>query len=202
VDQKQRPKKQRWRRKEKSSTAYSIPLCFGLVLNAQRSANAWWMDRQKVHDLIAAFSIGSTIPEACGHAGITIRQYKYFTQVHPDFIEARRGFVVKPSMIARIAIMQAINAGDVKMSWKYLAKTSPEEFGSPSRIAAAERKRELTQQQEKSAKDRSESLKMSAEEEDLYNKLVLARMKRIQESARERVRQEQVKGNKPKHDAQ
>ena len=110
--------------------AYSMTLAFGIPLHVKQSANAWWMSKEKLQNLIAAFSIGCTIPEACLHAGITVKQYKYFVQLYPDFKEARKGYRSTPVLLARKVIVNAIRKGDVKVSMWYLSKTRPEEFGN------------------------------------------------------------------------
>ena len=96
------------------------------------SANAWWMDRTKMDALIYAFRIGGTIPEACATAGITLRQYKYFTSLHPWFHEAREMYKCYLTILARKTIAQAIEQGDVKASFRYLEKHD-ESWGRPKR---------------------------------------------------------------------
>ncbi len=117
-------------KKQKDLIAYSLPnLAFGYTLDVKNSANAWWMDQAKVHMLMAAFQIRATIQEACLHAGITEKQYKYFVQHHPVFTEIRKGLLLIPGMHAKIAISKAIKAGDMKTIWWFASKTMPE-FGA------------------------------------------------------------------------
>jgi hypothetical protein len=111
--------------------AYKRKLAFGIELEVKASANAWWMDPSKLNILIAVFSIAGTIPEACLAAGITIKQYKYFVLLHPEFSEARKGYKLLPVMKARRTIVNNLDNPRVAM-W-YLTRTRPEEFGPPSR---------------------------------------------------------------------
>ncbi|MCC6405079.1 MAG: hypothetical protein IT405_01690 [Candidatus Yanofskybacteria bacterium] len=189
MDQGQEPKKRRWRRKEKPSTVYSIALPFGLVLHVKKSTAAWWMDQQKVHMLIAAFSIGSTIPEACSYAEISVRQYKYFVQEYPVFAEARKGYVSKLSIMAKMAIVKAIKAGDLKTAWKWLEKKDPE-FARPSRRKKGVREERIEQRRKENEEwNRQHGIKpaeISDEELQALEQLRAARRKRIQEEARKR----------------
>ncbi len=129
------------------SIAYIIPsLPFGIKLAVKKSANAWWMDQSKVHELFAGFSIGLKIEEACSHIGITVRQYKYFVQLHPQVTEIRKGFTLSPSIKARMTIISALNKGNLKVSKWWLEKKNPEEFGKPSVRNGRLAKRQQTQQ--------------------------------------------------------
>lgn len=137
---------------KKLRTAYIIPsLPFGINLEVKQSANAWWMDRNKVHQLFAAFSIRTTIPQACAHVGISLRQYKYFASLHPEIKEIREGFQLLPNIQAQKTIIKALSEGNVKIARWWLEKKDPEEFSSPSRrkgvrqIRREERLREIAQ---------------------------------------------------------
>lgn len=176
----QKSKKRQWKRKEKPTILYSVPLPFGLVLNAKQSANAWWVDQQRVDKLITAFKIGSTIPEACSYAQITLRQYKYFVKMHPEFVEARRGLIITPDMLAKMTIIRAINKGDVKTARWWLKRKTPEEFGTPSQIAAANKKHIIEEQK----MQRLENIQISDEEKEHLEKLRIARRKRIEQQAK------------------
>lgn len=125
--------KRKWVRKAGlPAIAYTIPLPFGEVLQVKTTSNAWWMDPQKIHSLIAAFRIGLTIDYACLLSGITTKQYKYFIQLHPNFTQARRGYNMEPDLRARITVAKALEK-DVKIAKWWLERKLPEEFGSFSR---------------------------------------------------------------------
>jgi hypothetical protein len=115
--------------KNKEAIAYTIPITKDLNIEVQESANAWWLDRQKIHNLIAAFSVDATIREACASAGVTEKQYKYFAELHPIIREVRNFLETRNILKARISIINAINNGNIKVSMWYLEKKRPEEFG-------------------------------------------------------------------------
>lgn len=131
--------------------AYTISLR-GKDLKVLYSANAWWMDRTKIPMLIAAFGINATILEACAYAEITLKQYKYFTSLHPEFNEIKELYKAKLTLAARKAIADGIEheVGNkkVKLAQWYLSKKLPDEFGKPSvkrakLLTAEQRQREL-----------------------------------------------------------
>ena len=93
---------------EEKEIAYTVKdKCFGefSVLN---SANAWWIDRVKVDDLIKAYKIDCTDEEACSDAGISIDQYKYFKEKHPNFSTVKQACKQIPFLKARRTINTAI----------------------------------------------------------------------------------------------
>lgn len=149
-----------------SRIAYTVPAPFGINLKVLYSANAWWMDQTKFYRLIAAFSIGATIKEACSAAKISLRQYKYFTSLHPEFREARKGYECDLGLRAKFNLAKAIHGGGVdeeviEISKQYLIKTEPEIYGRPSR-----RKEQKMTKREK----RIEELKArSKNEEDVHS---------------------------------
>lgn len=76
---------------ENFKVAYVIPSRWdGMDLEVRLTANAWWKDPTKVVSLLDAFdNHQANIDQACYAAGISIRQYKYFAQLHP-LINKRR----------------------------------------------------------------------------------------------------------------
>lgn len=46
---------------------------------------AWWKDVGKVKELIRAFKNGHSVEKAIVYAGISMDQYRYFKQMHPEF---------------------------------------------------------------------------------------------------------------------
>lgn len=50
---------------------------------------AWWKDSDRVRQLFNAFKAGSNRERACVRAGISIDQYKYFCEKHPQFLVER-----------------------------------------------------------------------------------------------------------------
>ncbi len=101
----------------------------GVVLNVRHSANGWWMDKDKMYRLIAAFQIDATLEEACGFAGITLREYKYFASLHPKIRKMREICGTFLIIKARKRIADEIETGGWRVSMRYLEKKCPEEFG-------------------------------------------------------------------------
>lgn len=175
-EQLQSPKKRRYKKKD-LGIAYSIPLSFGLVLEAKESANAWWMDSQKVQNIIASFRIGLSIPHACAYVGITLRQYKYFVKLHPVFKEARRGFILEPDIKARMTLINALSKGNIKVSWQWLEMYDPEFARTPKNPQPQEPPRQLPTQQ----RQESEAM-ISPEELDALKRLKAIRAKQEREA--------------------
>lgn len=134
-------------------------------LEVLHSANAWWMDRQKVHDLLAAFKFCCTIEEACINAGITLAQYKYFAKLHPVIDEIRDDYKHMVNSRARqIMVREATTSAGGARHW--LGRKKPEEFGSTSRRESTSLRMELQESQkamkEAIARDRIEYSKDDA----------------------------------------
>ncbi len=101
-------------------------------LEIRKTANAWWLDKNKIYKLLAAFAAEATIPEACVFVDITERQYKYFAKLHPRIRELRRDYRNMNILRARKNVIEGLK-GDKRFSLKYLEKKLPSEFGTPSR---------------------------------------------------------------------
>lgn len=167
---------------KKQKIAYTLSPT-GINLEVKHSANAWWMDRQKLHDLISVFSLGATIREARGYVGISEMQYKYFVREHPTFNEIRERLVLTPQINARITVVRALGT-DPKMAWWWLKKKCPEEFGSPSQIRRGQIRRERKGRMEANI-DNDLNTELSKEEKDALDVLRKARQKRITDRARQ-----------------
>ena len=108
--------------------AYTIKdVCFGSfdVLN---SANAWWLDKIKVVNLINHFKIDGTQEEACSVAGITKAQFDYFVEKHPIFSDIMGACRELPNIKARTTVNNNLNKVDC--AFKYLEKKRKKEFGN------------------------------------------------------------------------
>lgn len=118
------------KRREKQEFVYIIPGPRNyLTLKVLRSANAWWMDGEKLFRLLNAFdNYGASISEACALADVTIRQYKYFANLHPLIYERRTYMRNTVSLRAKIERAKRIQNGDKKVSKKYLAEKYPLEY--------------------------------------------------------------------------
>lgn len=115
------------------SVAYIIPdLPGGINLHIKRSANAWWMNREKVYAILFSFKINSTIKEACRFARITERQYKYFRKYHPQIDELHENYLHLINMRALRVVVNSLDK-DVKSAWWWLERRCPQEFGRRKR---------------------------------------------------------------------
>lgn len=117
------------------------------TLKVQKSANAWWLDRGKLNNLITALKYGSTIKEASFSAGISVDQYKYFIECHPNFSTIVEACRQMPVLIARKTIVERLDK-DPKLAKWYLEKKRSEEFGRnaeevASGLRAAEMRAEM-----------------------------------------------------------
>ena len=93
-------------------------------LQVRFSANAWWMDRLKIARLIAGLEIGKSLPDSCKYAGVSLRQYKYFLDHHPDF-NLLRNYV--NNQVFRAIERSVINRAmyDPRFAFRYLERTDP-----------------------------------------------------------------------------
>jgi hypothetical protein len=95
------------------------------VLN---TANGWWIDKTKVDRLITAFKLDCTIQEACVYAGISIRSYQYFNELHPDFCNIIDACRQLPSLKARETVVKKM-AESYANAVDYLKRKKKDEFG-------------------------------------------------------------------------
>lgn len=65
--------------------AYRISDKYFEPFDIYKSANAWWMNRIKVEGLVKSLKNGYSITESCISISISLAQYKYFCEIHPDF---------------------------------------------------------------------------------------------------------------------
>lgn len=112
--------------------AYTIRLKSGREFDVRESANAWWLEQHKVDSLLFALGTGSTVDEACDHAGITQRQFKYFARLHPELAEIRKSFDSYPKIRARLTLRNSLD--NPKYAMSYLERKLPAEFGNPDKV--------------------------------------------------------------------
>ena len=175
--------------KKPPAIAYSLSLPFGATLHVKKSANAWWMDQQKVHALTEAFRFRLTIPEACLHAGITVKNYEYFVEVHPQFREAKEGYGLDPDIRAKVTIVKSVNNGDIKAARWWAVHKMRDEFGPPSRRSQRIKDLEFSQRDEPVRYSPEIEEKMRLEE----RRHALAMQGLIAESRREKSRKQTTK---------
>ena len=100
-----------------------------LTLEVRWSANAWWMDGPTLYRLLAQLDSGDVgLQEACAKAGITIRQYNYFANLHPLIEERRNLKEMERSMAAKSALVAGVMKGDKRSVIKYLRMKEPEVY--------------------------------------------------------------------------
>jgi hypothetical protein len=99
-----------------------------LMLEVRYSANAWWMDKEKVFILLRAFKEMTRLRDACVMAGITLKQYRYFARLHPIIEERRKVPYLVAGLKVKMTWVKSINAGDKRASMKWLEITAPETF--------------------------------------------------------------------------
>ena len=78
--------------------------------------------------LAQAFSIGSTIAEACFFAGIAESTYYEWIKVDPALSEKHKGLKERPVLKARQTVVSAMNNGDVATAKWYLERKRKQEF--------------------------------------------------------------------------
>jgi len=120
--------------KEVLKPGYSLYFPFGSErkIDIQPTANAWWADQAKVHQFLIVIGMDCTIAEACIHSGITIKQYKYFQKLYPEFKELMDAYKALQTLRARQTIAEALDKP--KMAMRYLETFKPDEFGKTKRV--------------------------------------------------------------------
>ena len=122
--------------KKKDPYAYTITdKVFG-EFKVLSTANAWWLTSTKVEALINAYKYGCRNEEAWISAGITDRQFYYFTDKHPEFCGVIKACKEIPNLKARQTVVTQI-ATDGNLAFKYLERKLPEEFGAKNNIGIA-----------------------------------------------------------------
>ncbi len=106
-----RPRKRgpKLKKKTEPEVLYKIidPL-FGqleIMTSPKADQKGWWENRATVERLISAWKLDPTIIEACGYAGITIDQYKYFIEKYPECSAIKELCNSWPAMKARNTII-------------------------------------------------------------------------------------------------
>src|ERR1700679_345216 len=97
----------------------------GEAFAVKQSANAWWMERVKVYALLLAFRYGANVKNACIFAGISIEQWKYFNEMHPDFYTLKERISAVMVIRAGFVINNAIEQGNAKIALRWLACHDP-----------------------------------------------------------------------------
>ena len=121
--------------------AYTIKdKAFG-ELEIKNSPNAWWLDKTKVEALLNVCKLDATVEECCYHTGITVRQYQYFNELHPDFCHIKAQLNQYPFLKARKKIVEGIdekfeNAMEYMKRKKKLEFSERQEIENPAQTEA------------------------------------------------------------------
>jgi hypothetical protein len=93
----------------------------------KNSANAWWLERHKIENLINAFKYDYPVKSACTLANITERQYKYFIELHPEFRDVKE--YCESMLVIRAQKTLIDNLWRPEIALKWLEKKKPEDWG-------------------------------------------------------------------------
>jgi len=116
--------------------AYEInDKAFG-IFKALNTANGWWLDRIKLDNLISAYKIDCTDEEACAYAGISLAQYKYFKELHPEFSDVKSACKQLPFLKARKTINEGLN--EVENARWYMERKKKSEFSARTELSGPE----------------------------------------------------------------
>ena len=112
------------------SGSYKVPYPFGKdrYIEIKPTANAWWMDQARVFSLLDSFRNRLTIEEACLRADVTVRQYKYFVEIHPEFNEIRVAYRSLAHIEAKRTLIDGIR-GNVDQARWWATHMMKDEFG-------------------------------------------------------------------------
>jgi hypothetical protein len=104
---------------------------FQVMKPLQEGRPAWWSDRTKVLKLIEAFKMDLTINEASIYVGITVKQYQYFCQIHPIFVDLKARLKGILAIAAKQGLVRDISGKDNYRSrqW-YLERKQPRLYGN------------------------------------------------------------------------
>lgn len=118
--------------------AYSVKRDHVPELNIKSTANAWWLDQIKVGRLIDAFENSATIEEACVYAKITVAQYRYFTDIHPDFPQIKDALIQLPNIKTKQVLVKSLQEGALNTAMWWAERKMKKEFSTRQEITGPE----------------------------------------------------------------
>lgn len=118
---------------KKDPIAYTIEDKYFGKLKVLKSANAWWMDKTKVDNLIRGFKMDCKLKECLVLAGISQRQFEYFKEKHEDFCGVLEALRQLPITQARQTVIVGIQK-DPNLAFRYLERKAPDEFKEKKEI--------------------------------------------------------------------
>lgn len=113
--------------------AYKIEDASFGYLSIRKTANAWWLNREKVLKLIQGLKMDCKPAELRLLAGISRNQYDYFMKIHPEFSAIFEDFRSNPVLRARATVYSGLNK-DANIAFKYLERKAPDEFKEKTEI--------------------------------------------------------------------
>lgn len=115
--------------------AYTIKdAAFG-EFHIKNSANAWWLDRIKVEKLLDAYKFECTDIQARVYAGISLGQFNYFKDQHPEFSDVKQHLLQVLSLKARATFGKWVENGDREATMTVLKKNHKQEFAGQLNLA-------------------------------------------------------------------
>lgn len=100
------------------------------------TANAWWIDQQKLTRLVDAYKFYATDDQACFYAGITLGQLRYFQEQHPDFFSIKHAAKQDPNLRAKKTIVKNIDSDKDTARW-WLERTEKDTFNTRNEVTGA-----------------------------------------------------------------
>ena len=133
-----KPTKKPTKRAKKGAYEYLNEVAYEIVdqkygiFEVRKTANAWWLDKEKVTDLIKAKKLGAQDETACYYVGITKAQLDYFMEVHDHFSEFFELLKEHPKLKALNTIVD--NLKDPAMARWYAERKMKGEFSARSEL--------------------------------------------------------------------
>lgn len=94
--------------------------------SVRKSANAWWINQEKLEKVIEGKRLRLNDKECCYYSGISEDQLKYFLEQHPHFSGFFDVLPMHPRVAAKITIIKSLN--DPNMARWYAEHNMKDEF--------------------------------------------------------------------------
>lgn len=123
-------------KKAKSKVAYTIREKHypGGKIEILKSANAWWIDRVKVEQMILSLKMGFNWVEVALLCGISEDQRRYFFKVHKELLPGFQGFQLYPNILAKQVLFKKLEAGNWEATKFYSERKMADEFMPKTKI--------------------------------------------------------------------
>ena len=120
----------------KNPIAYTIKDKVFDSFDVKNSANAWWIDKTKVENLINAYKWDAPDEEAIINAGISLVQLDYFKKNHSDFSRVKTACKEIPNLRARQTVVTKATESYAN-AMDYLKRKKKLEFGDGIDVTSA-----------------------------------------------------------------